>query len=290
MLEIARNEGFAKTYRRVRGMLDAGLPAGYSAAGTVVAVGEEVAGLSVGDRVACAGGGVANHAEVIDVPVNLAVRIPDNVTTADAATVTLGAIALQGVRRASPTLGETVGVLGLGIVGQLTAQLLQAAGCRVVGADVDASRVRAAVAAGMEHGVSPDEFVAHARSVTDGFGADAVIVTAATSSSDVLHQAFQACRKKGRVVLVGDTGLELRREDIYEKELDFLVSTSYGPGRYDPAYEEEGQDYPIGYVRWTENRNMEAYLALLADGNVSLGALGAETYPCLLYTSDAADE
>ena len=287
VLDVARTEGFAKTYRRVRGMLDAGLPAGYSAAGTVVAVGEEVDGFVVGDRVACAGGGIANHAELIDVPVNLAVRVPDDVSLADAATVTLGAIALQGVRRASPTLGETVGVIGLGIVGQLTVQLLRAAGCRVVGSDVDAARVRHALRMGMQHGVVPpdDDFPARAHAATDGFGADAVIVTAATSSSDVLQSAFQACRKKGRVVLVGDTGLELRREDLYEKELDFLISTSYGPGRYDPVYEEEGQDYPIGYVRWTENRNMEEYLRLLADGSVALGALSRETYPI-----DAAGE
>jgi predicted dehydrogenase len=199
----------------------------------------------------------------------------------DASTVTLGAIALQGVRRAEPTLGETVGVLGLGILGQLTAQLLAAAGCRVIGADVDASRVATAVRNGMAHGVelAGSDFVERATALTDGFGADAVVITAATSSSDVLRSAFQACRKKGRVVIVGDVGLDVCRSDMYEKELDLRMSTSYGPGRYDATYEEHGRDYPIGYVRWTENRNMDEYLRRIAGGSVRLDTLSTETHP-----------
>lgn len=279
VLEVARDQGVVRTVKRVRGMLAGGLPTGYSAAGTVVAVGDEVAEFSVGDRVACAGGGIANHAEVIDVPVNLAVRIPDGLGTEAAATVTLGAIALQGVRRLQPTLGETVGVLGLGVLGQITAQLLRASGARVVGGDPDQRRVDQARAHGMAAGVGGgDDFVERMLMLTDGFGADGVIVTAATSSSEVMSTALRSCRKRGRVVIVGDVGLDLKRVDLYEKELDVLMSTSYGPGRYDPLYEVEGLDYPIGYVRWTENRNMGEYLRLLGEGRVSLDDLGGATY------------
>ena len=276
VLEIARNEGFVRTYKRVRGQLAAGLPTGYSAAGVVVEIGDEVTGFRVGDRVACAGAGIANHSELIVVPVNLAVKVPDALGLDYASTVTLGAIALQGVRRAAPTLGETVGVVGLGVLGQLTVQLLVANGCRVVASDVDTRRIALAV----EHGAADGggDFPSRARDLTDGFGADAVIVTAATASSQVVHQAAQACRKKGRVVIVGDVGLELRRSDLYEKELDVVISTSYGPGRYDPVYETEGHDYPIGYVRWTENRNMEEYLRLLATGGVELARLPQERH------------
>lgn len=276
-LELAREQGFKKTYDRVRGRLAAGLPTGYSAAGTVVAVGEHVEGFAPGDRVACAGAGYANHAEFVDVPVNLVVKVPDRVELDAASTVTLGAIALQGVRRAQPTLGETIGVLGLGILGQLTVQLLRAHGARVIGADPDPSRVAQALENGMEHGVAGD-FPAEAVKLTDGFGADAVIVTASTPSDDVVSTAFRACRRKGRVVVVGDVGLRLERHDLYEKELDFLISTSYGPGRYDPVYEEQGRDYPLGYVRWTENRNMEEYVRLLAEGRVRLDNLRGRTY------------
>lgn len=280
ILEIARDQGYRRTFERVRGRLAAGLPSGYSAAGVVLEVGEEVDGFVIGDRVACAGAGVANHAELIAVPVNLAVRVPEGLTLEAASSVTLGSIALQGVRRASPTLGETVGVMGLGIIGQLVAQLLRANGCRVVGNDVDPARIAVAIAGGMDRGVdaSSGSFAEQAAQLTDGFGLDAVIVTAATSSSEVLSQAFRACRKKGRVVLVGDVGLELKRADLYDKELDFFISTSYGPGRYDPQYEIEGRDYPIGYVRWTENRNLEEYLRLLVEGRISIAHLPAEIY------------
>ena len=275
-VEIARNEGFVRTFKRIRGQLSAGLPTGYSAAGVVVAVGSEVEGFAAGDRVACAGAGIANHAELIDVPVNLAVRVPDEVGLDAASTVTLGSIALQGVRRAAPALGESIGVIGLGVLGQLTVQLLRAAGCRVLATDLDPSRVALAVAHGAED--ASGDFAERSRALTGGFGADAVIVTAATASSDPMHEAAQACRRKGRVVIVGDVGLELRRSDLYEKELDVLMSTSYGPGRYDPVYELEGQDYPIGYARWTENRNMEEVMRLLATGALALAALPQERF------------
>jgi predicted dehydrogenase/threonine dehydrogenase-like Zn-dependent dehydrogenase len=275
-IEVARRDGFIRTYKRVKDQVDAGLPIGYSAAGVVVEAGEEVVGFAPGDHVACAGAGIANHAEVIAVPVNLAVRVPDGVEFEDASTVTLGAIALQGVRRADPTLGETIGVLGLGILGQLSVQLLLAAGCRVVASDPDPVRVALAVARGAIDGTG--DFAERGRAHTDGFGLDAVIVTAATPSSDPMSVAAQACRRKGRIVIVGDVGLELKRTDLYAKELDVLISTSYGPGRYDEVYEIQGRDYPISYVRWTENRNMAEYLELIASGDVRLGDLPRERF------------
>jgi len=280
VLQAMRDQGIKRTWDRVTGKLAAGTPLGYSASGTVIAVGREVNGFREGDLVACAGAGIANHAEVIDVPVNLAVRVPQGVGMDVASTATLGAIALQGVRRAEPTLGETFVVVGLGILGQLTVQLLKANGCHVVGADVDPERIAAARLSGAEAALDAEleDYLAHVLRLTDGHGADGVIVTAAGSSDEIISKAFQACRKKGRVILVGDVGLDLRRSDLYEKELDFRVSTSYGPGRYDPSYEEGGRDYPIGYVRWTETRNMEAYLALVAGGAVSLSHLPEQRF------------
>jgi predicted dehydrogenase/threonine dehydrogenase-like Zn-dependent dehydrogenase len=279
-VEMVREQGIGRTVKRIRGMLAAGSPTGYSAAGRVIEVGSEVDGFRPGDRVACAGAGIANHAEVIDVPVNLAVRVPDELSLDLAATVTLGAIALQGVRRVAPTLGETVVVIGLGILGQIAAQLLHANGCRVIGVDLSSHRIALATENGMDHGIDPgcEDHVAVILQLTDGVGADAVLVTAATPEHGVIRDAMLSCRKKGRVVLVGDVGLNLRREDFYQKELDFLISTSYGPGRYDPYYEEGGQDYPLPYVRWTENRNMEAYLRLLVDRRINLRNLAHEHF------------
>jgi predicted dehydrogenase/threonine dehydrogenase-like Zn-dependent dehydrogenase len=278
-LEIAKDQGFVRTYKRISGQLASGTPTGYSAAGEVIALGEDVTGFAVGDRVACAGAGIANHAEVIAVPVNLAARVPDGLGLDDAATVTLGAIALQGVRRAEPTLGETIAVVGLGVLGQLTVQLLRAHGARVIGSDLDPARAEQARASGASWIVGAGETLPDvARKATDGFGADAVIITAATSSSAVVSDAFQSCRRRGRVVVVGDVGLDLKRVDMYEKELELRMSTSYGPGRYDSVYEDEGRDYPYGYVRWTEGRNMEEYLRLLAEQRVALGHLPSERY------------
>lgn len=281
VFDMMRDQGIKRTMDRVMGKLAAGSPTGYSAAGVVVEVGSEVDGFSLGDKVACAGAGIANHAELIDVPVNLAVKLPVKLTTDIASTVTLGAIAMQGVRRAQPTLGETFVVVGLGILGQLTCQFLQANGCKVIGVDLDLNRIRLAVGNGMGVGIDPSQenYIERVHKLTDGFGADAVIITAASESSQIISDAMQACRKKGRVVLVGDVGLDLQRADFYKKELDFLISSSYGPGRYDPEYEEGGQDYPLPFVRWTENRNMEAYLHLLANGKVSLANLYHPPYP-----------
>lgn len=281
VLEMMRDQGIKRTMDRVSGKLSGGSATGYSASGKVIAVGDQVDGFSLGDRVACAGAGVANHAEFIDVPVNLAVRIPETVGSDIASTVTLGAIAMQGVRRAQPTLGETIVVVGLGILGQLTAQMLSANGCRVIGVDLDARRIRLGLDNGMDLGIDPatDNYVDRVLKHTGGIGADGVIVTAATESNQVISEAMQACRKKGRVVLVGDVGLDLNRADFYKKELDFLISASYGPGRYDPSYEEGGQDYPIAYVRWTENRNMQAYIELLARRKINLDKFHHTPFP-----------
>lgn len=275
VMTMMKEQGVSRTLKRVKGKLAAGSPTGYSAAGVVIAVGAEVEGFRVGDLVACAGAGIANHAEFIDVPVNLAVHLPDGMSFESASTVTLGAIALQGVRRANPTLGESFVVIGLGVLGQLTAQMLSANGCRVIGVDIDPRRIELALSNGASKGFStvagdPVEEVVR---FCAGLGADGVIITAGGASSDLVSQAMRMCRKKGRVVLVGDVGLDLKREDFYAKEIDFLISCSYGPGRYDPDYEEGGQDYPIAYVRWTENRNMSAYLDLISAGHVSLEGL-----------------
>lgn len=280
VMRAVADQGVTRAWGAVKHKLDAGSPLGYSAAGVVIAVGECVADIRVGDRVACAGSQCAFHAEVISVPRNLAVAIPDAVDFSAASTATLGAIALQGVRRAAPTLGETFVVIGLGILGQLTVQLLRANGCRTIGVDPDERRVRLAMAHGLDLALSPTDaatFEAVAR-LTDGIGADGAIVTASGQSDEIISSAFRVCRKKGRVVLVGDVGLDLKREDFYAKELDFLISTSYGPGRYDRRYEEEGLDYPVGYVRWTENRNLAEYLRLLAHGGVSVAHLVEAEY------------
>lgn len=279
VVSMVRDQGLAVTRSMIEAKVAAGEPTGYSAAGTVVASGVDIVDLRPGDSVACAGAQSAHHAEVIRVPRNLAVPVPDGVSMPDASTVTLGAIALQGVRRASPTLGETFVVIGLGIIGQLTAQLLGAAGCRVIGMDLDAARVKLALELGMEVGLEPDGDPAQVQRLTDGVGADGVVITAATSSNAVISTAFRMCRKKGRVILVGDVGLALDRTDFYEKELDFFISSSYGPGRYDRRYEEDGADYPIGYVRWTENRNMAEYLRQVAEGAVRVSPLVGASFP-----------
>jgi predicted dehydrogenase/threonine dehydrogenase-like Zn-dependent dehydrogenase len=274
-------DGLSRTRKRIEAKLGAGNATGYSAAGTIIAVGEGIDDLMVGTRVACAGAQCAHHAEVICVPRHLAVPLPAGLDFESASTVTLGAIALQGVRRACPTLGETFVVVGLGVLGQLTAQLLRANGARVIGLDLHEDRLQLAADLALEATVQPGrdvEFERVAR-LTDGFGADGVIVTAASSSSEILSTAFRMCRRKARVVLVGDVGLDLKREDIYLKELDFLVSTSYGPGRYDPTYEEGGLDYPIAYVRWTENRNMAEYVRLLGTGRLQVQRMVSAVYP-----------
>jgi len=273
-------EGPAPTLRAVMTRLDAPQPLGYACAGVVEAVGAEVAGFAPGDRVACAGAGYANHAEFVAVPENLVVRVPAGVPLERAAFATLGAIALQGVRVAAPALGELGAVIGLGLLGQLSVQLLRANGCRALGIDLDPARVKAARDQGAEWGARPgDDFELWKDAATGGHGADFVLVTAASESSEPLQLAAELCRQKGRIACVGSTAMHLDRRWLYEKELELRMSMSYGPGRYDRRYEELGLDYPLAYVRWTENRNLDAFLALLASGSVDPYALDVREAP-----------
>lgn len=262
-------EGPLPTYRTVMNRLDAPQPLGYASAGIVEKVGEGVTEFSPGDRVACAGAGYANHAELIVVPENLAAMVPERLSLDRAAFATLGAIAMQGIRVGDPTLGEVVAVIGLGLIGQLTVQLLLANGCRVYGIDLDPKRVAQASEQGMDWGAAPDEdHRPRLMEATGGHGVDCVIVTAASDSSAPLQLAAELCRHRGRVVAVGATAMNLDRRSFYEKELELRMSMSYGPGRYDRRYEEVGLDYPISYVRWTEQRNLQAFLDLAVKGTI----------------------
>ena len=228
-------------------------------------------GFAPGDRVACAG--TAYHAEVVSVPKNLVARIPDEVSFDEASFVALGAIALQGVRQADVKLGESVAVIGLGLLGLITVQLLKAQGCSVIGLDVDVRNFELARSLGCDDCARNDESAAGTiESFTHGHGTDAVLITASTQSNQPLELALDVARPKSAIVVVGAVGMDVPRSPFYEKELELRISRSYGPGRYDPAYEEEGIDYPIGYVRWTENRNMEAALALVAAGKLDVRA------------------
>ena len=274
VIERATQEGVANTVGAVRAKLASNVALGYSAAGTVIQLGDGVTNLREGDRVACAGLGYASHAEVLTVPKNLCVRVPDRVTFEAAAFSTVGAIALQGVRLAEPTLGQSVVVIGLGLVGQLAVQLLKANGCRVFGIDLDQRKLDIAKRCGADEVCSSDEDAKPAVSQwTRGRGADAVIITAGTDSNQPIELAGDISRLKGRVIAVGAVGMNIPRQSFYDRELTFLVSKSYGPGRYDPEYEERGHDYPFAYVRWTEGRNIEAFLDLIAEGRVNVEPL-----------------
>jgi predicted dehydrogenase/threonine dehydrogenase-like Zn-dependent dehydrogenase len=276
-----RNQGFKQTLNYIEGKRESFIPTGYSLAGEVVEVGKDVKDITIGESVACAGAQYAYHAEFVKVPRNLCVLKPADVTFDEASTVTLGAIAMQGVRRASPTIGEVFVVVGLGFLGQITVQLLKANGCKVIGIDIDNSRIDIAKRMGLDVGINSLEEQNDAKVITkftSGYGADGVIITAASSSDRIVSNAFNYCRKKGRVVLVGDVGLNLNRDDFYAKEIDFLISSSTGPGRYDNRYEEQGVDYPIAYVRWTENRNMEEFLSLISQKKVCLKDLISTNY------------
>lgn len=271
VIDKARTDGLLSTIESVRRRLGEPISLGYCNAGEVVGVGAGVTAFSVGDRVVSNG----PHAEFVLVPTNLCAPIPDRVADEAAAFTVLGSIALQGIRLVAPTLGETVVVSGLGLIGQIAVQLLRASGCHVIGIDFDAAKLDLARKMGaltidLSAGNDPVEA---AKVLTAQRGVDAVLVTASTTSSDPIRQAAQMCRKRGRIVLVGVTGLELSRADFYEKELTFQVSCSYGPGRYDPAYEQKGSDYPLGFVRWTEQRNFEAILSMLDDRRIDVSPL-----------------
>lgn len=278
VLAKIRIEGWSSALRKTLARLDTPIPLGYSCSGTVVETAGAAGGLHPGDRVACGGAGYATHAEYNYVPCNLCARVPGNVSMEDAAFATIGAIAVQGVRQADARLGERVAVIGLGLIGLLTVQILKAAGCRVLGVDPQAQRCAKALELGADAAVDgrPEEA---ADDFSQGRGVDAVILTAATPSDEPLRQAGACARLKGRIVVVGLVGMHVPRDLFYHKELDLRMSMSYGPGRYDPGYEERGRDYPFAYVRWTEQRNMQTFLELVSAGSVAPGKLAERRFP-----------
>ena len=273
-LDKIRTDGLTATLNAVKNKLDQPLPLGYCNVGQVVAVGKGVTEFAVGDRVASNG----KHAEFVCVPKNLVAKIPDNVQDDEAAFTVIGSIGLQGIRLLQPQLGENIVIIGLGLIGLVAAQLLKAAGARVIGIDFDQQKLDIAAGYGIET-VNPAEGadqVKYVMEATGGIGADGVLITASAHNDDIIHNACEMSRKRGRIVLVGVIGLNIRRDDFYKKELSFQVSCSYGPGRYDENYEEKGMDYPLPYVRWTEKRNFETVLQSIANGNLNVKSLITE--------------
>ena len=281
VLDMIRERGLVDSVARVRNKIDAKTQTGYSASGVVLEAGKNIYDFKPGDFVACAGAGMANHAEFISVPSNLTVKLPEGLSLKTASTVALGAIALQGVRRCSPEIGSYVVVIGLGILGQITSQILKVSGCRVLGIDIDENRINKAMSFGLHKGINAKSYdiVNEIIQNTNGFGADAVIITAASESDSLINQSVEMCRKKGKVVIVGDVAINIKREEFYKRELDVLISTSYGPGRYDDNYEVKGFEYPYAYVRWTEKRNMDEYLKLISEKKLDIDALIEGTFP-----------
>jgi predicted dehydrogenase/threonine dehydrogenase-like Zn-dependent dehydrogenase len=278
VVEKARREGLLSTVAAVRNRLDQPLALGYSSAGTVIDVGDGVQGVKAGDRVACAGGGYAVHAEYAVVPKNLLALLPESLSFEEGAFGTLGAIAMHGLRLAEPQVGERVAVIGLGVLGLLAAGVARAAGCRVFGVDVDPTRVEAARGLGVEAALREDAEEAGA-TVSGGQGFDVLLICAASESSDPVELAGELARDRARVIAVGDVGMDVPRRTYFRKELVFRVSRSYGPGRYDPVYEEQGRDYPIGYVRWTEGRNLQAVVELMAEDRLEVDGLISHRFP-----------
>ena len=279
VLAYAQTNGLRAARQRVQARLDTLSTLGYSCSGVVLEAGRATSGWQPGDRVACAGVGYASHCAINYVPVNLAVRVPANVSLEAASLTTIGAIAVQGVRQANVTFGETIAVIGAGLVGVLTMQVLRAAGCRVIAIDLSPERAAKAAALGAHLGLSTaDPSLEGAIAAFSRYGVDAALITAATKSAEPLELAAKLLRDRGRIVVVGDVGMDVARANMYRKEISLFMSRSYGPGRYDPAYEEGGQDYPVGFVRWTEQRNMEAFLDLLSAGSIQVEPLLAHHY------------
>ena len=277
VLQNIKKEGLAATINKVKTKLDSLKALGYSTAGTVIASMDTKGNFKPGDRVACAGQDYASHAEIVAVPQNLAAKIPDNVTSEEAAFTTLGAIALQGVRQAEPKLGERICVIGLGLLGQITCQLLKANGCTVFGIDLNPDLIKLANETGSANKAlnrNDSNLLSACNDFTNGHGFDAIIITAAAPSNDPIELSAEIVRKKGRIIIVGAVKMDIPRDPhFYRKELDLKMSCSYGPGRYDVNYEDNGNDYPFAYVRWTEQRNMEAFLELLSHKTVNINHL-----------------
>lgn len=277
VIDNLKREGIRSTLNKVFSKLDSYKTFGYSSSGIVIESKSEF--FSVGDRVACGGAGVATHSEIISVPQNLAVKIPNSVSFEESAFTTIGTIALQGVRQANPKLGEFVAVIGLGIIGLITIQLLKANGCLVAGIDIREDNFELAKSFGCNLlSISREDSIPELLAFTDGMGFDSILITASTESSQPTELALKIARKKARVVVVGSVGMNIPRTPFYEKELEFTISCSYGPGRYDKSYEERGIDYPYPYVRWTENRNMKAFLQLLEEKKINLVPLITHTF------------
>jgi predicted dehydrogenase/threonine dehydrogenase-like Zn-dependent dehydrogenase len=279
-IEMVKREGISKTVKVIKGQTGKLSPLGYSSSGVVLELGKNITDIAVGDRVACAGAGYASHAEIVSVPRNLVCKIPDNIDFDEAAFTTVGAIAMQGIRRAQVQFGDNVVVIGLGLLGQIATQILKAAGAHVIGIDIMNERVELAKElGGTICFTAGKDAVDKVFKYTSGIGADSVIIYAAAKSNEPVKQAMAMARKKGKVIVVGAVGMALDRSPFYEKELDFLISCSYGPGRYDSLYEEKGVDYPIGYVRWTENRNMQEFLNMVSEKKLTVKRLIDHVFP-----------
>lgn len=279
-LDMLKKRGLIDTLKQISDISNTGLPSGYSVSGIVVQTGTDITGIKPGDSVAAAGGGYAIHADYVLVPKNLVVKIPDGVTLEEASSATIGAIALHGVHRAALTIGEYCTVIGCGIIGLFTVQILKSAGIKVAAVDLDQRRLGFAKEFGAELIINPsvEDEVITIRNWSEGMGVDAVIFTAAVGKPEPLASSFKMCRRKGKVVLVGTAPIEIKRQDIYPDEIDFLISTSYGPGRYDKYYEEAGNDYPYAYVRWTENRNIQEFLRLIQNKSVNVRSIIDNTF------------